>query len=155
LRPWRLAFAARPQGAAALAGEVTAWAQAGITHVVSLLEPAEAWELQLDEEAHWCAHTGIAFTSFPVPDRGVPASVDEALVCAEDVSDRLRDGATVLVHCRLGIGRSALFAGLVMLQAGVAAPEIFPSLSRARGRRVPDTREQFEWLFRVAAGAIS
>jgi len=51
-----------------------AWREAGLDVVVSLLEPEEAEQLVLEDEAAAAAASGIAFHLFPIPDRGTPAS---------------------------------------------------------------------------------
>jgi hypothetical protein len=70
--PGRLAIMARPRAGDWLDGEVDAWKTSGIDMVVSLLEPQEVLELELQREADLCGARGIDFVSFPIPDRGVP-----------------------------------------------------------------------------------
>ena len=48
--------------------------QAGVDVLVSMLQPAEAAELDLSVEAEMCAAGGIEFRSFPIPDRETPSS---------------------------------------------------------------------------------
>ena len=72
--PGRLAIAARPRGGDWLADEAKGWQRAGIDMVVSLLESGEAAQLDLLDERSAAEDSGIRFVSFPIPDRGVPAS---------------------------------------------------------------------------------
>ncbi len=55
-------------------------------------------------------------------------------------------GKGVVVHCRMGIGRSSLMAGTVLVLSGATSDEAWARLSRARGTVVPDTFVQKTWL---------
>lgn len=69
----RLAILSRPTSEW-LADEITAWRDAGVSIVVSLLEPQEQAELGLLAEAEQCRMHALEFVSFPIADRSVPAS---------------------------------------------------------------------------------
>ncbi|MGJ5149653.1 protein-tyrosine phosphatase family protein [Bradyrhizobium sp. HKCCYLR1023] len=142
----RLAIAARPRAEDWLAEDIAAWVGEGIAVVVSLLEPAEVHDLGLQREAALCQSHGMAFVSFPIPDRGLPESRSVALQLAHDVAARLTDGQTVLIHCRAGIGRSAVIAACVMIRLSIDGAEAFDRIAAARGVRVPDTEDQREWV---------
>ncbi|WP_410052595.1 protein-tyrosine phosphatase family protein [Bradyrhizobium sp. SZCCHNS3016] len=110
------------------------------------MEPAEVHDLGLQREAALCQSHGMAFLSFPVPDRGLPESRSVALRLAHDLAARLTDGQTVLIHCRAGIGRSAVITAGVMIRLGVDATEALGRIAAARSVRVPDTDEQRAWV---------
>ena len=46
----------------------------------------------------------------------------------------------------MGIGRSSIIAGCLLLKAGYKANEVIQHISKVRGLRVPDTEEQIAWL---------
>ena len=142
----RLGIMARPQSGEWLRDEVAGWCQAGVKAVVCLLEAAEVRELALHDEPVLCQGSEIEFISFPITDRGVPKSAQQAAQLVERVVSLLKTGAPVAIHCRAGIGRSSLIAACVMLKLGFPRSEVFPVLSRARGLRVPDTSTQEQWL---------
>ena len=52
------------------------------------------------------------------------------------------------VHCRQGLGRSALLAACVLVVGGVDVPTAIDRLTKARGCAVPETAEQREWIER-------
>ena len=60
----RLAIVPRPRGNDWLADEVAQMKRAGVDVLVSMLQPDEAAELGLSEEAELCAAAGIQFWSF-------------------------------------------------------------------------------------------
>ena len=150
VKPLRLALMPAPRSGEQLAADVRAWTQTGIDTVVSLIEPAEALELGLLEEAALCAAGGIEFISLPIADCGTPQSSGEVAALVEAICSRLRSGAGVAVHCRAGIGRSGLLTACVLLTLGIAQDEVFATITLARGITVPETAAQAAWFARFA-----
>jgi len=70
----RLGIMARPRGGDWLEDEIRVWLNAGAHVVMSVLEPAEVSELELEAEQSLCFRNGLDFISFPIPDRGIPDS---------------------------------------------------------------------------------
>jgi len=141
-----LAIMAKPRAADWLEDEIAGLRQIGIDVVVSLLEPPEILELGLSRESDLCTKNGMAFVSFPVPDRGVPESTERALDLAARLFERLNLGDDVVIHCRSGIGRAAMLAAAVLFRDGIAPAEAFHLISEARRVPVPDTEEQLRWV---------
>jgi protein-tyrosine phosphatase len=121
-------------------------ARQGVNQVVSLLEPGESRALGLDAEAEMVAAAGMSFVSFPVMDMGLPASVDKFAGLSLCLYREVETGVSTLIHCRGGIGRSGLLAAAVLLHGGNNVAQSFEQVTRVRGRRVPETREQGDWL---------
>jgi protein-tyrosine phosphatase len=153
--PWRgrLAIAPRPRGGDWLGDEASAWRRAGIDVVVSLLEDDEAAELDLDDERQAAENQAIRFISFPIPDRGVPASTEAALSTIGAITAQLDAGKNVAVHCRQGIGRSGLVASGLLMISGIKADEAMRIVSSARGISVPETPEQRRWIEKLPSRA--
>jgi protein-tyrosine phosphatase len=114
--------------------------------VVSLLVSDEVRELDLEEENERCRDQGIRFRSFPIPDRGVPESREATRALVTELSRAVADGETVVIHCRQGIGRSALVAASVLVALGIDPQHALDSVAEARGRPVLDTPEQRAWV---------
>ena len=154
--PWpgRLAIVPRPRGGDWLEDEVQAWQDAGLDQVVSFLTPDEVADLDLSKEEAWCQAHDLQFMSFPIPDRGVPASRTATLTLVHHLEHALASGQRIAVHCRQGIGRSALLAACVLVAAGAEPETAFQHLSAARGCAVPETVEQQEWV-KACAPALS
>jgi protein-tyrosine phosphatase len=154
LKTGRLAVMPRPRGGDWLEDEVRAWRAAGIDLIVSLLEDEEVRELDLVGEPELCGAAGIGFLRLSIPDRSVPASVRTVENLVADLEVFLARGNAVAIHCRQGVGRSALLAACLLAASGVQAAEAFRRIEAARGCPVPDTAEQREWVNRFA-GTLS
>jgi hypothetical protein len=89
--PWRgrLAVVTRPRGGDWIEDEVEGWRRSGLEIVVSLLEKDEAAQLELGDERDAAESKSIQFISFPIPDRGVPASTPAALSLLRNISSAL------------------------------------------------------------------
>jgi protein-tyrosine phosphatase len=146
--PWRgkLAIAARPRGGDWLDDEATGWRRAGVDVVVSLLENDEASQLDLIGECQAAEHNSITFISFPIPDRGVPASFGDAASLMTRIAAQLDAGKNVAVHCRQGVGRSGMIAAGALVTSGASPEEAIQAVSSARGAEVPETLEQRRWM---------
>jgi protein-tyrosine phosphatase len=146
----RLAIVPRPRGGDWIWDELQSCRRAGIDIVVSLLTGTEAGELGLKHEREACESAGITFVSLPIPDRGVPASRQSFKKLIEHLKKELLAGKSVGIHCRQCIGRSSLLAAALLCSFGSSADVAFAQIARYRGRAVPDTEEQREWVRRFA-----
>ena len=146
----RLAISPRPRGGDWLEDEVRGWRSANVDVVVSLLTSDEAADLDLTREGQLCQADGMEFLSFPIMDRGVPASTKDALEFVRKLEKRLLGGKNVSIHCRQGIGRSALMAACLLVLSGFQPAVAFERVSAARGCVVPETAEQQRWVVEFA-----
>jgi protein-tyrosine phosphatase len=124
--------ASRPRGGDWLEDEIKGWRKAGLDVVVSLLEKDEAAQFELIYEGDVAESKGLRFISFPIPDRGVPASTREALSLFSTIAAALDEGKNVAVHCRQGIGRSGLIAAGVLMASGMGVDKALDLVGVAR-----------------------
>ena len=141
-----LGIMARPTADDNAAAAFADIAASGIKQVASLLEEAEAQQLGLGQEAALCRAHQLRFAAFPIPDFGVPGSLEGFAAFTSELCCDIAKGINTAVHCRAGIGRSGLTAAGVLLQAGMEPEEAFRTISEARGASVPETQEQHDWL---------
>jgi protein-tyrosine phosphatase len=118
--------------------------------VVSALTPAEIADFGLLEEARLVEGAGLMYLSFPMPDRGIPEDHRQALSLLHRLEELLAAGKNVGVHCRQGIGRSALLAGGLLVLGGVKPEAAIERVNQSRGVPVPETPEQRRWIASVA-----
>lgn len=155
--PWkgRLAIVERPRGGDWLEAEVDGWREAHLDVVVSLLEMDEAEQLGLEDERFLAESRGLRFLSFPIPDRGVPTSITDAMKLLAEIRSALEGGRNVAVHCRQSVGRSELVAAGSLISAGMGTREAVEAVGRARGLPVPETTGQLQWLNGLSASLAS
>jgi protein-tyrosine phosphatase len=110
------------------------------------LTPDEVADLGLNEEAVRCNEEGIGFASFPIADRRVPRSREEAEKLLRSLEETLVAGKALAIHCRQGLGRSALIAVGLLVLGGTRIEEAFRRLSASRGSSVPETEKQRKWV---------
>ena len=145
--------ARRPRGGDWLAEEVRSWRASGLDVVTSLLTPEETAELELQDEEARAREEGVELVSFPIPDYSVPRSRKDLVELVRQLQRALASGKSVAVHCRQGIGRSSLVIASLLVAAGENPDEAFRRIEKARGRPVPDTAEQREWVAGMAPDA--
>ena len=114
--------------------------------LVSMLTPEEAQALGLNRESEECRAAAMSFINIPIPDRSVPRDKDDFLRYVDHVAELVRQGRSVAVHCRVGIGRSSVLAASVLVRLGWNANKAFQAVESARGCQVPDTPEQRKWV---------
>ena len=151
--PWpaKLAVAPRPRGEDWLEDEMAGWKNAGVGTILSLLTAEEERELGLSRESQEARRHDMRFLSLPIPDRQVPFSETELSAVLEKLDGDLARGENVVVHCRQGIGRSALVSACLLISKGFTPDSALQKVGAARGMHVPETREQREWIEHYAA----
>src|SRR5438874_73719 len=126
----RLAIAARPRGGDWLEDEIREWRDSGVDHVVSLLTPPEANDLDLEAEEQICRDHGIGFRKLPIEDRGIPQSEADAVRVIDAIVRDLSRGERVVIHCRQGIGRAGMIAASVLIHQAWDAKAAIAQVSR-------------------------
>jgi len=144
-----LSVMAKPVGGEWIEEEFAGLRKLGIDHVVSLLETHEQDEVGLADEESYCQKNEMQYSSFPIPDRGLPRT-DKAKSFASELCQEVRDGNHIVIHCRAGIGRTGIIAAAILVHAGYSSTEALQTISEARGIEVPDTDEQAQWVKKVA-----
>lgn len=161
IEPYRVATMPRPcppwnnsPWRNSLKDEITSLKEEGVDVLVSLLTPDEVLYMDLEAEPNNCQTCGIEFISFPITDRETPESYEVALEFVQRLSELVRAGKGVAIHCYAGVGRSSLIAGCVLANLGVDPQTVFDLIGDSRGCGVPDTPQQREWFYSfVEAGA--
>jgi protein-tyrosine phosphatase len=155
--PWvgRLAIMPRPRGGDWLEDEIRSWRRSRVDVVLSLLTPDELTELNLVDEKKLCQANGIEFLSFPIIDRAVPSSMEDFSHLVTALAGQLANGKNIAVHCRQGIGRSALVVVCLLILSGVERATAIDRVSSARGCSVPETPEQRRWIADFAKSLVT
>jgi len=141
-----IAVMAKPRTGEWIEDEFAGIAEYGVDRVVSLLEMDEAGEIGLGDESALCERNKMEFLSYPIPDRGLPASVVEFARVTRGLYETTAGGINTVVHCRAGIGRTGIVTAGVLLHAAIEPDAAFEHIAKARGVAVPDTDEQRQWV---------
>jgi protein-tyrosine phosphatase len=149
--PWKgkLAIVTRPRGGDWLADEASGWKRAGLDTIVSLLEPHEIEEFGLSQEAQAATEAGVEFVSFPIPDQGVPESLEATQALLSELTEKLENGMNLAIHCRQSIGRSGLLAVSLLVSSGITLQSALVTASTIRNRKIPETAVQLNWLLHL------
>lgn len=85
------------------------------------------------------------FRTLPIADRGIPPHHAAAEQAINAIVHALHAGKHVAIHCRMGIGRSAMIAAAILVVLGETPERALASIQTARGLPVLDTPEQRQW----------
>jgi len=142
----RLAILPRPRGWDWLPDDIAAARRDGVDLIVSALTEVENQELGLSEEAKCCKESTIEFLSFPIEDRSLPDSEGSLDAFIDSLDEKLKQGESIAIHCRAGIGRSSMLCACLLVRQGLSSESAFQKIQIARGCAVPDTAEQRKWV---------
>jgi protein-tyrosine phosphatase len=112
--------------------------------LVSLMEEHEYEELQIAGLRERAADYGIEVLWFPIRDTSCPESDEEFDEAVGRIVGALRDGKTVIIHCKGGLGRTGLTAaaGLLSASSELTAGEAISAVRRARAGAVENERQE-------------
>ncbi len=150
--PGRLGTMPRPRGHDWLEDEIAHLRRSKVDILVSALKWAECVELDLLQEPQLARRAGLEMVEFPIPDRGCPESSLRFIECVQSLAREVEQGKSVVVHCRQGIGRASLLAVGVLGALSYSSEQAWQLMSDVRGRQVPDTEAQRDWLDRIWTG---
>ena len=105
--------------------------EVGTDVLVSMLTSDETDELDLQGEMEAATAAGLVFLTCPTLDRGIPETQRFRDLLAE-LQEVLAAGHNVVVHCRMGIGRSSLVEAALLVGEGMTVPDAFAAVATAR-----------------------
>jgi protein-tyrosine phosphatase len=151
----KVSITPRPRGGSRLLDEMAALRAASVDILISALtaEENEEFGLGLGEEARVAEEAGLSFRSIPIEDMSTPADSDEILATLDELASQVRAGKHVAVHCFGSIGRSGMISTLLLCRNGWEPETAMARMSELRGRRVPETDEQRQWVLQHGATA--
>jgi ADP-ribosyl-[dinitrogen reductase] hydrolase len=106
----------------------------GASTVVTLLEAHEFEFLKVSRLGERIQELGMRWIHLPIRDVDIPdRRFEEAWRTAgPDIHHRLRNGEKIVIHCRGGVGRSGLVAGLILVERGCAPRTAVAQVRSAR-----------------------
>ena len=146
-----LSVMAKPVSGEWIEDEFSGLANWGVDRVVSLLETNESFEVGLGQEKQLTEKYEMISVHYPIPDRGLPNSVQDYLDFTKRLYHEAAGGLNTVVHCRAGIGRTGVVAAGVLLHCGFEPQDAIEHISKLRGVAIPDTQEQIDWVVKSYA----
>jgi protein-tyrosine phosphatase len=114
----------------------------GTAVLVSLIEDHELEQLGIPELFERCAAHGIQVVRFPIPDGGVPGSVEELSQLVDRIIESARGGRNVVIQCRGGLGRSGLVAAACLAALGKDPDSAISAVRRVRFGAVENAAQE-------------
>jgi protein-tyrosine phosphatase len=151
--PGRLGVVERPRGGDWLASDMAELRRLGVDTLVSALVPDELKTTWLEREEAEARSAGIRFQELPISNLGTPTRTD-ALDSLAALANEVREGRFVAAHCYASVGRSPLIIASIMVLLGAEPEDAWRELEASRGREVPDTLEQREWVRQFARARL-
>ncbi len=113
--------------------------------LVSLIEDHELELLAIPDLLEQAKAIGITVLRLPIVDAGTPTSMPAFTALVDDVLTAVRDGKTVIIHCRGGLGRTGLLAAACLVALGQSPAMAIDIVRRARPGAV-ETRGQEKYI---------
>lgn len=123
---------------------------AGITTIISLLEPDEAAKIGLKDEAKVCITNGITFLNHPILDMHLP-DPEIFATFAKNIATRIQNGEHIALHCYASIGRSGMLTCAILAHFGYDAHTAITHTTNMRGTAIPDTPEQSAFIHQIVS----
>ncbi len=119
---------------ASLSDSLKSLKEAGAQVVVTMMPTTELVENQADALPSLCAELGMDWYHLPVEDGCAPETpfVQAFALQKAILLDLIESGATIVIHCHGGSGRTGLMAAILMLELGYAPAQIKAQIQHLR-----------------------
>lgn len=106
----------------------------GASTVVTLIEAHEFQLLKVDRLGELVQTLGMRWIHLPIRDVDVPDQrfEKEWNTAGPEIHQRIRAGEKILIHCRGGLGRTGLVAGLILVERGCTPRDAIQQVRTAR-----------------------
>ncbi|MBJ6799725.1 ADP-ribosylglycohydrolase family protein [Geomonas propionica] len=106
----------------------------GATALVTLVEDHEFGELQVPEFKEFIAASGLEWFHIPIVDGSIPDHRFHSAMqeCHCRILELLCEGARIVIHCRGGLGRTGLFAAMLLIDFGIEPEKAIAQVRAAR-----------------------
>ena len=126
---------------------IQAWPAAA---VVTLIEPHEFELLEVEGLGEGVMQRGMRWYQLPIRDVSVPDAQFERQweAAGKELFQILKQGDSIVVHCRGGLGRAGLVVARLLIETGFPADKAIRGVRAARPGAI-ETKEQENYLLRL------
>lgn len=119
---------------ASVGAALAAFRDAGAVAVVTMMQMPELIEHEADNIPILCAEFGMQWFHLPVEDSCAPAMPFEQAFAQqkEALLALVQSGATIVIHCHGGSGRTGMMAAILMLELGYDADFVRTQIQQIR-----------------------
>ena len=127
-------------------------ASSGIDAVLTLATAEELVELGVPGIRDILLRHSVSWTHFPIRDFDIPSDADtKAWSSLETIlSERLKTGGAILIHCRAGFGRSGMIAARLLMACGSTPDDAIRIVRNSRPGTI-ETPAQLDWARNAGA----
>lgn len=104
----------------------------GVDRLVCLLETEELEQLAIPQLLTEAAARNIQTEHLPIPDEGLPESMQAFSALVNTVVEATAAGETVLIHCKGGRGRTGMLAAACLVQLGFLPADAIDTVRQVR-----------------------
>lgn len=124
----------------------------GASCVLTLLEPHEFDLLKVRKLPETVREAGIVWLHAPIPDVSIPGPAFDAAwsTIGPRLTERLREGGSVVIHCRGGLGRAGMIAAKLITIMGEDPSTAIERVRAVRPGAI-ETPEQEAYVLRQGA----
>ena len=117
-----------------VAESLHAFKDAGAQAVITMMTMPELIESQAEQLSALCAELGMDWYQLPVEDGCAPEEpfAQAFAIHKSTLLNLITSGATIVIHCHGGSGRTGLMAAILMLESGYDAREIKAKIQQLR-----------------------
>ena len=124
----------------------------GVERLVCLLAAEELNHLGIPNLLSEAQAYGITPEYLPLPDDGLPESLEAFLALVNKLINAVSSGETVLIHCKGGRGRTGMLAAACLVQLGFSPEDAISSVRQVRfGALTSATQRDFVHNFNSLA----
>lgn len=133
--------------------EISAW---GTHTLITLLEPHELRELQVEQLGQKTNERGMRWIHMPIKDISIPTEEFELLwqTHRTHLLNTLKSGRSVVVHCRGGLGRAGTIGARILIELGYEPRDAIKAIRNKRPGAI-ETPEQASYVLNLKNSAKS
>ena len=104
----------------------------GVKRLVCLLAAEELNHLGIPNLLSEAQAHGITSEYLPIPDDGLPESLEAFLTLVNKLINAVSSGETILIHCKGGRGRTGMLAAACLVELGFSPEDAIASVRQVR-----------------------